>query len=134
MCLDFSMVRDNALDMMAKWSLRKFALIALGALLALSMNASAAQAGSMAAQMDQMTMASTMGGSEHRGCDGCTTGEDMAAPCVAFCGVPLFALLADMEPAAIQTSSGRRRLPRVEPLLGSSSPPNPSPPRTTYIG
>lgn len=134
MCLDFSTVRGNPFDVMTKWSLRRFALIAVGALLALSMSASAVLAGSMAVQMDEMTVSSTMDGSEHRGCDGCATGEDMAASCVAVCGVSLFAMLADMEPAAIQTASGRLRLPRVEPLLGSSSPPNPSPPRTTYIG
>ena len=127
------MVRGDALDVMAKWSLRKLVVIALGALLALSINAPAVQAGNMPAQMTQMTAAFAMG-TETQACDGCATGEAMAVPCLVVCDASLLAVLADIEPVRIHASAGRLRLPRVEPLLGSSSPPPPFPPRTTYIG
>ena len=132
-CLDFSMVRGDALEVMAKWSLRKLVVIGLGALLALSMNAPAVQAGNMPAQMTQMIAAPAMG-TDPQACDGCATGEAMAVPCLAVCGASLLAVLADIQPVGMHASAGRLRPPGVEPLLGSSSAPAPFPPRTTYIG
>lgn len=119
---------------MVKSILHGFAALVLGALLAVSMSLYVARAGDMPAQTTQVTMGSDMDSSAHRGCDSCEAGKAMALACVAVCAVPGFAVLPAIGPVAMQATSGRPPLPGPEFIRGSTPPPAPFPPRTTYIG
>lgn len=93
----------------------------------------------MAVHMQPMTMmsdmdVSLMDVSVHQDCSDCEDGENMALFCLAVCGVPSVALLLDTLAASVWSSSGRLPIPEVDLLRGMASPPDPSPPRTPYIG
>lgn len=122
------------------WSLRQIAVIALGLLFALSASTFAVQASSMGAPGARMMSASNMD-VENQVPPDCDDGKSMPLPCkdaapacYAICGASAFAVLVEPQAAARLLSTDKLYLPRVEPLLGSSTPPSPPPPRTPYIG
>jgi hypothetical protein len=129
----------NAWAVMVKWSLRQVAVIALGLLFALSASTLAVQASSMGSQVDRMISAAM--GVEHQAPPDCAGGKavpvpckDMVPSCFTVCGASPFAVLVEPQSAARLVAGDELYLPRVVSLLGSSTPPNPPPPRTTHIG
>lgn len=129
----------NAFDVMVKWSLRQVAVIAFGLLFALSASILAVRASSMASQVDYVISASGMD-AEHQAPPDCTGGKamplpckDMVPSCFTVCGASPFAVLVEPQSAARLVAGDELYLPRVVSLFGSSTPPNPPPPRTTYI-
>ena len=140
-CLDFRATRRTSLVGMLKWSFHRFATVMFGALLALSISASVAMAGSMQLPMKQTTMMMEIGSSmlemessQHQGCDACQPGEEMMLSCPAVCSMPSTGLLPGFVYIAFAASSHRLPLPRATLLPGTTSPPIPGPPRTSYIG
>lgn len=119
---------------MQEWSFRNLATIALGVFVALSLSASVALAGSMPMPMSQTSMMPDMEMSEHRGCDACEAGEEMLLSCPAACSMPSAGLLPELVHVALAASSHRLPLPRAALLRGTTPPPIPLPPRTSYIG
>lgn len=121
------------------WSLRQIAVIALGLLFALSASTFAVQASSMGAPGERMMSGSSMD-VEHQVPPDCADDksmplpcEDVAPACYAICGASVFAVLVAPQASGRLLSTDKPYLPRVEPLLGSSTPPSPPPPRTPYI-
>lgn len=88
----------------------------------------------MPAQMNQVTMGADMDSSTHQGCNGCEAGKGMALPCLVVCSGPGSAVLPHIGLATVGSPSNRLPLPRAVRLRGTTSPPTPFPPRTTYIG
>jgi hypothetical protein len=122
------------------WSLRQIAVIALGLLFALSASTLSVQASSMGAPGERMMSASTMDVA-HQILSDCADGtsmplpcKDIAPACYAICGASVLAVLVEPQPAAALLSTDEPYPSRVESLLGSSTPPNPPPPRAPYIG
>lgn len=140
MCLDGGTFRRQCLSVMMNWSLRQVAVIAFGLLFALSASTFAVRASSMGAAEERIMWASSLD-VEHQVPPDCAGGKSMPLPCKdvapacdAICGASAFAVLVEPQAAARLLSIDKPYLPRVEPLLGSSSPPSPPPPRTPYIG
>lgn len=129
------------LPVMVNWSLRQIAVMGLGLLFALSASTFAVQATSMGTSGERMMMSASNMDVEHQVPPDCAGGESMPLPCkdvapacYAVCGTSVFALLVEPQAAARLLSTDIPNLPRVEPLLDSSTPPSPPPPRTPYIG
>ena len=128
------------LRVMVNWSFQQIAVMALGVLFALSASTFAVQASSMSAPGERMMSASNMD-VEHQVPPDCAGGKSMPLPCndvapacYAVCGASVFAVLVEPQGAGHLLSTDKPYLLGVEPLSGSSTPPNPPPPRTPYIG
>jgi hypothetical protein len=116
---------------MKRWSVRQLFAFFLAAFVAAGMSASAVQASAMAVKMG---MASDMGAAG-KSCDGCK-GSDGAKTmnCAPACVAPTFAMLPQIEPTRLAQTATKLPLPGSTLLLGSTSPPDPYPPRPTDIG
>lgn len=141
MCLDGGTFRRQCLRVMVNWSLRQLAVIALGLLFALSASTFAVQASSMGAPGERMMSAASNMDVVDQAPPDCADGRSMPPPCkdvapacYAICGASVFAVLVEPLAAARLLSTDEPYIPRVEPLLGSITPPSPPPPRTPYIG
>lgn len=117
---------------MVSYSLKAVIVLVLGGLLALAMSPSAARAGSMP-MLDSMTMPGVqMSGMD--GCADCQPGDHVEAQCAAACTTPAFAMGPDSGAVAMPDVNDRHRVARFAFPPGVAEPPNPFPPRTTYIG
>jgi hypothetical protein len=110
---------------------RQFFAFCLAVFLAVGMSASAVQASVMAAKM---AMGSDMGAAG-KSCDGCKTGSDGKAMSCSMpaCVASAFAMLPQVESAAMAQIAVKLPLPGNALLLGSTPPPDPYPPRPTDI-
>ncbi|RTL91474.1 hypothetical protein EJV44_19650 [Ancylobacter aquaticus] len=118
---------------MRYWSLRRVLALLLAVLVTAGMNLSMAHASDVAAKR---VATADVGVSAYDGCQGCPNGGDhgmKAAACAALCATPVLAVLPQEAPApALQRTVSFA----VHSLLlhGMALPPDPYPPRPTYIG
>jgi hypothetical protein len=119
---------------MKSWSIRQILILVLAVFVTVGIGASVVQASTMAAKM---TMTSDMGVSSHkdcRDCDGGDTGKMKPMVCTVTCVTPVSIAEPHVGPVAITVAPAKHLLPRTTLLLGSTSSPDPYPPRTSDIG
>jgi hypothetical protein len=119
---------------MKSWSIRQILVLVLAVFVTVGIGASVVQASTMAAKM---TMASDMGVSSHKDChdcDGGDTGKMKPMVCTVTCVTPVSIAAPHVGPVAITVASVKHVLPRAPLWLGSTSPPDPYPPRNLEIG
>lgn len=118
---------------MARWSLRQVFALLLAVFVTVGLSVSVVQASNMAVNM---AMSSDMGVSAHHECHDCDgdTGKTRSMVCTVTCVAPVSADLPHVGPVSLVTIPTKPVLRRATVLHGSTSPPDPYPPRTSDIG
>lgn len=120
---------------MKRWSIRQLVTLFLTVFVTVGMSLSVVQASNMTLKM---AIASDMGAAGHSDCNGCPTGSGDAGQkgmgCVAVCIAPVLAMLKQSGPAILDRKAAPLLMPRYAQLDGTTSAPEPYPPRPTNIG
>lgn len=119
---------------MTHWSVRQVFALMLAVFVTLGMSLSVVQANDMAAKM--AVASDMMGVSGHGDCHGCDgdAGKTKAMVCTVTCVTPVSATLPFIGPASLVVAATKLRLSKTALLVGSTSSPDPYPPRSTRIG
>jgi hypothetical protein len=113
---------------------RQIFAVLLAVFVTVGLSLSVAQAGNMPMKMSMGSGMTTSGQGNFHDCDGGDAGKTKAMMCAAICAASAFATLPEVAPIGVAKIMTAMALPEDEFLIGSRSPPDPYPPRSSYIG
>ena len=130
---DFSAMLAAVMNLLL---VRQIFAVLLSVFITAGLSLAVAQAGNMPMKTS-MSMASVMTASGHgdfHDCDSGAAGKTKEMVCAEICAASIFATLPQIAPMVVAEIMTTLALPEDEFLIGSGSPPDPYPPRSTDIG